>query len=105
MRHGIPRVYRQVHKHLLDLPAIGMYRQQILMDYHLENDILADDAFQKLFCLDNDLIKIERLRIDDLLSAEGEQTFGQIGGPVGGYKHMIHIFSLWVVLIHIHLYK
>ena len=105
MRHGIPRIGRQVHQHLFDLPAVGMYRQHILMDYRLESDILTDDAFQKLFDLLDDLVKVDRLRIDDLFSAEGEQASGQVGGPVGSGKYMVQVLSLRVVLVHMHLYQ
>src|SRR6266568_203830 len=105
IRHGITGIGRQVHQDLFDLPAVGIDGQFFQAYQYPEIDIRSDDVLQEFFDLFDDQVQIDRLRIDDLFSAEGEQTAGQIDGPVGSRKHLDQIFSLGVVPGHVHLYQ
>ena len=42
VRHGVARIDREIHDHLLELRDIGLDRPQIAPVHHIERDFLAD---------------------------------------------------------------
>ena len=45
-RHGVARVDREVHEHLLHLADVGDHPEHVVGQIRVEHDVLADDAPQ-----------------------------------------------------------
>ena len=58
-----------------------------------QGNVFADDSLQHFAQIRDDIIQINRLRMHHLLSAEGEQLAGQVGGPFAGGADLIEAFG------------
>ena len=70
MRHGITRVYRQVHDDLLDLSGIGFHGADLRTRNHDQVDVFTNQAGQhfKAFC--DYAVKVHNFGRKHLLTAE-----------------------------------
>ena len=79
--HGVARIHRQVHQHLLQLSRVGPHdrvRGQVEGHRH----IFADQAPQQGFGFRRRRAEPQEARLQRLLAAEGQQLLGEPGRPV-----------------------
>ena len=84
VRHRVACVDREVHDHLLDLPAVGEHRRRVLVREHADLDVLADQAREHRRDRDDDLVQVEDDGLEHLLAREREQLLGELRRPLGG---------------------
>ena len=82
MGHGVARVRRQVHEHLLDLAGLHPGRGEIGRELHGELDPLADELAQQVGPRSDDRVEVHRAQAQDLLAAERQELLRQGRGPV-----------------------
>jgi hypothetical protein len=68
-----------------------------------EFDVLADKALQHFFDPLHNRVQVCRVRIEDLLSAEGEKPLGEVRGPVSGREYLLEVAPGGIVFRHAHL--
>ena len=73
LRHGIPRIHRQVHDNLLHLAVIRLDAGQFGAEPQHDAHVFADQSFQHPPHAGDDSVQIEHRRLDDLLAAERQQ--------------------------------
>ena len=83
VRHGVARIDRQVHDHLLELQQIGLDRPQVASMHHLEIDLLADQAAQHHGEIAEHFAEIENLQAKRLLARKGHKMPYQTGRAIG----------------------
>jgi len=72
-RHRVARVDDEVHQYLLDLARLGENRARILvLRAQINRHVFADEATDHRLGLAHHLAEDERLRLERLLTAEGE---------------------------------
>ena len=92
-RHGIAGVDDQVYEHLFQHADVGPHQRQCRRMMAMQGNILANDSLEHFAQIRDDIIQISRLRVHHLLSTEGEQLPGQVGGPFTGGADLIEAFS------------
>ena len=81
--HGVARIDREIHDHLLELRDVDLDRPEIAPVHHLERDLLADQPAQQHVEIAEDLADVEHLRAQSLLAREGKELAHQARRPVG----------------------
>ena len=77
LRHGVAGVDGQVHQDLFDLAGVGPHRAQSHGRPDGELDVLADEAREHLAGFFDEVVQVEHPRLQNLLSAEGQQLPGE----------------------------
>ena len=95
--HGVARVHRQVHEHLLELPDVGPHRAHAGVEHRDQVHILPDDAPQHLLDARDHGAQVHDPGRDHLLPAEGEQLAGERRGPVRRFAHLLDVLPLRIV--------
>ena len=90
-RHRVSGVDCQVHDHLLELTGIGLDTIERPVQRGHQPDVLADQALQERLGARHDTVEIEHLRLQDLLTAEGQQLLGQRCGAFAGPPHLLDV--------------
>jgi hypothetical protein len=90
--HGVARVHRQVHEHLLHLARIGADVPGRGIDIHLEPDVLADDAVEHLVDTLDVRPHVDHLRLERLTSTERKQLTREIRGTLRGAEQFADLF-------------
>ena len=66
VRHGIPRVHREIHNELFELTRIDLDQPARIDRRDLQSDLLAEEWLeQSLYCLDL-LVRVDSAGLDDL---------------------------------------
>ena len=81
--HGVARIDREVHDHLLELRDVDLDRPKIAAMHNVERNLLADQAAQQHGQIAQHLAEIEHLGAQRLLARESEQMPHQARRPVG----------------------
>jgi hypothetical protein len=71
-RHRVPRVDREVHNDLLDLPAIRLDERRFVTEAQHDLHVFPDEASEHRPDVGDDGVQVEQSGLDDLLAAEGE---------------------------------
>ena len=77
LRHGIARVDREVENGELELIGIGKRPPDAAAEHRLDRDLLAQGAPEQVGHAGDQAAKVERLRIERLLTRKGQQPLGQ----------------------------
>ena len=88
---GIPGVDDEVHDHLLELPRIGQHDAELPRRQQLQLDVLTKHAPQHLVQVRQDVVQIDDLRLEDLLSAEGQHLPRQIRSALAGALDLLEL--------------
>jgi hypothetical protein len=79
----VARVDDEVDDQLLELRRIRDDRLQLGLNDRVERDVLADQPTEHLLREDDDVVQVERARVEDLPAAEGQELAGQRCRTVG----------------------
>jgi hypothetical protein len=90
-RHGVAGIQRQVHDHLFDVARVSQHAPQLRCKAGNQVHVFSQDAAQHPVHHSHRLIQIDRLRRDDLLSAEHQQLSSKIGGAQRGLAYLCNI--------------
>jgi hypothetical protein len=71
LRHRVACVHRQIHDHLLQLPAIGAHRHREIVAVALELDVLADQSAQHAVHLLDHRVHVQHLEREHVAPPEG----------------------------------
>ena len=82
VRHRVARVDRQVHDHLLDLPAIRPHHAEPGRGHDPECDVLAQHSTEHGAHAGQHLVEIEHRQVSHLLAAEHQELARELGGPL-----------------------
>src|SRR6266481_4088641 len=96
-RHGVPRIDRQVHEHLAQLPGIRFYASQVGLQPDGQFDIFTDHAMEHLFNFHDGGIEVDYCWFDDLLAAERQELHSQGRGSLRRVPGTFHAFAQSVV--------
>ncbi len=96
--HGIPGVNRQVHDDLLDLAGIGLHPSQVFCEPAYQGNVLTDKPPQHRLQVPDQNVKVQNLRLQRLLAAEGQQLARKCRGAVGAEDHLVQILGQGIVL-------
>ena len=84
VRHGVARIHREIHHHLLELRHVGLHRPQVAPVHQLERRPSRRAAARSSMVeVGQRLAEIEHLRPQRLAAREREQLPHQARGPVG----------------------
>ncbi len=103
--HGVTRVGGKVDDDLFDLAAVGIDAEHAGREVSIEGDVLPYDPLKELGEALDYLVQVAVRRVHILLSAEGEQTPGEVGGTVGGGEDLVHHLPSRIPFRHLHLQK
>src|SRR5215472_8095635 len=76
-RHGISRVCRQVHQHLLDLAQVGLDQTQVVCQAGVDFHVFSDQPPQHALHVGDDFVEVEHSGLKNLLTAESQQLADQ----------------------------
>ena len=79
--HGVARVDGEVHQDLLHLTGVGLHVPQVDRGENRQRDVGAEQAPKHPLHSYDALTKVEHLRLEHLLTAEGEELFREVRGP------------------------
>ena len=75
--HGVAAIHRQIEDRALELARIGIGAPEAACEHGLEADLVAEGASEQLGHAGDDLVAVDRLRHQRLLTREGEQAVRQ----------------------------
>ena len=73
MGHGIAGIYRQVQQDLIKLDRVGLQHTNGWLQFYNHLNIFANNPFQKLVNILDQLVQVYQLRLQDLAAAESQQ--------------------------------
>ena len=91
--HGIARVEREVHDHLLDLTQIGFDVARSRIEFCLKFDVLPDQPPQHPFCVADHRVKFEDAGFNHLFAAEGQQLARERRRQGGAFLDLLRVFT------------
>ena len=68
-----------------------------------EFDIFGEQAVQHLFDPVHDRVQVRRVRVENLLPAEGEESLGQACCPVSGREYLLEVPPRRIIFFHAHI--
>src|SRR5262249_1942332 len=95
------RIDDEVENHLLELTGVRLDRLEHAGWLHPQVDVLADEAPQHRLHADDDVVHMEYLRLQHLLSAERQALMSEPGPTTGGVHHLTQVGSDWVLALHV----
>jgi hypothetical protein len=98
VRHGTPRVRHQVQQQPLQFAAVDAHRPQARRQARGELDVLPDGAAQHPLGVGDDLVGVQDLGIERLLTAEDQQLPGQRGAALRELADHGHALAVRVVV-------
>ena len=105
VRHGVPRVQREVHDDLFHLAAVGLHERQLRLEAQHDLHVFLDEAAEHRPHVGDDDVQVEQRRLDDLLAAEGEQLARQARGTRARPLDLRHVDLARIVGIEIVQYQ
>ena len=83
VRHGVPRVHRQVHDHLLELGRVRAHPHRSVGAQRGETDVLPDEPLEHPPHLAHEVVQVHDLWTEHLLPAERQELPGELGRAAG----------------------
>ena len=81
--HGIARIYREIHYHLVEHSGIRVGHERCRMQVELQSHVLTDDPLQQLGQARDNFVCIQQSRVHHLAAAEQKQLASQVGRSLG----------------------
>ena len=91
--HGVARVDREVHDHLLQLTGVGPDGAQRRSQHGRQLHVLAQQPAQHFLELAHEGVQVYHARLQHLLAAEGEQLAGEPGGAIRRLVNLVRILA------------
>ena len=99
MRHGIPRVDRQVDDGLLELAGIDLRQPELLVRRQRHLDVLADQPLQQLQHVGEQRVEAHHFGPQHLLAAEGQELAREVGGALAGAANLGDELAVGIVRV------
>ena len=100
VRHGVTRIDRQVHDHLVDVRGVHFHRRESARQADFQLNVFPDDAPQHLVDAQNDLVEIHHAGYRHLAAAECQQLVGQRRGSFRRVQDLVRILHCRAILAH-----
>ncbi len=81
---------------------VGKHGQPPFGKPHREPYVLSDDPLQELFNRPDGRVQVNGLQLAELFSAEQEEVFRELGGPVRAFEHALDVQPQRIVFFHFH---
>ena len=96
--HGVAGIHSQVHDHLLELAGVCLYVAQARLQIYLQMDVFAQQPHQQVLHVVHNRVQVQDARSEHLLPAKGEQLARERGSAVGGFKALVQLVFVRIVL-------
>src|SRR5207244_12465006 len=97
LRLGIPGVYNQVQKHVLDLSGVGLYSPERRIQRNLELDVFADEPTKQCLSPLDNFLEIQHSRLKHLLPAKREKLSVQVYRLCAGPPDHFNFPDGWMI--------
>src|ERR1700756_845201 len=98
LRHGVGRVRREVHEHLLELHGIDSHGAQVLAGSKTEVDVLSDQPRKRFGNRADYRIQFHHAQLLRLFPAKGEQLTGQFSGAPCRLQDLLNLAFQWTIM-------
>jgi len=101
VRHGLPRIDKEIQEDLFDLPLVHIDRPDFLLEFDMDHDLFLCAA-EHQGALPDQLVEIRRLDLILPTHRKGQQLRRQIGPLFHILVYAVDVLIEWMILLHVH---